>query len=207
MGGQAGRESSSAQPALTTPPFARQGRHDRSTSPPEADIHIDHQMSQPMGEGAHLTLTPTRPPTRADSVRAAAIADRLRRAITKYADVHVAEAEGFRRFAPRTKNQAVFHYTLRSAALRATVQFDPARPTSLLYRREPDGSLRLIGAMYTAPGRASLDELDHRVPLSIDAVGGRFLPRLFGWMVRAEVVESNDPATIWTAPHQHQHPS
>jgi len=188
-------------------------------------------------------------PTRADSVRAAAIADTLRRAIAQYADVHVADAEGFRRFAPGIKSQAVFHYTLRSSALRAAIEFDPARPTSLLYRRQPDGSLRLVGAMYTAPGRASLEELDRRVPLSIarwhlhtnicvprlgerdrwretrdgralfgpaspiatraacDAVGGRFLPRLFGWMVHAEVFESNDPAAIWGPPHNHQHPS
>jgi len=221
----------------------------RPATPPEADIRIDHQMSQPMGEGAHLTLTPTRQPTRADSARAAAIADTLRRAIAKYADVRAAEADGFRRFAPGVRNQPVFHYTLRSSALRAAVEFDPARPTSLLYRREPDGSLRLIGAMYTAPGRATLDELDRRVPLSIarwhlhvnicvprlgerdrwresrdghplfgpaspiatreacDVVGGRFLPRLFGWMVHADVLESDDPATIWTAPHNHQHPS
>jgi hypothetical protein len=38
--------------------------------------------------------------------------------------------------------------------MHAAVGFDPARPTSLLYHREPDGKLRLIGAMYTAPQRA-----------------------------------------------------
>jgi len=30
-----------------------------------------------------------------------------------------------------------------------------------------------------------------------DAVGGRFAPRLFGWMVHATLFEGDDPATIW----------
>jgi hypothetical protein len=46
-------------------------------------------------------------------------------------------------------------------------RFNPARPTSLLYRKAPDGKLVLIGAMYTAPKRFGIDKLDARVPLSI----------------------------------------
>lgn len=30
-----------------------------------------------------------------------------------------------------------------------------------------------------------------------DAAGGRFIPQLFGWMVHANVFESDDPAVIW----------
>ncbi|HXG70725.1 MAG TPA: hypothetical protein VNJ04_08960, partial [Gemmatimonadaceae bacterium] len=41
------------------------------------------------------------------------------------------------------------------------------RPTSLLYKRDEAGNLRLIGAMYTASKRASEEELDEIVPLSI----------------------------------------
>jgi hypothetical protein len=209
---------------------------------------IDQQMGGVIADAPHLTLTPTRQPTAADSTRAAAIADTLRRAIAKYADVHAAEADGFRLFAPGIKNQPVFHYTRWRSAMRAALEFDPARPTSLLYRRAPDGSLSLIGAMYTAPQRATLEELDRRVPLSIarwhlhtnvcvpplgererwretrdgkpvfgpaspiatqaacDAAGGRFLPKLFGWMVHVNVLE-NDPGAIWAMPHAHQHPS
>ena len=230
-------------------PLAAVGCAQQPRNHSDADVQIDHEMSQSMGQGAHLTLTPTRPPSGADSVRAAAVADMLRRAIARYADVRLAEADGFRRFAPRLKNQAVFHYTRWSRAVEAVVAFDPAKPTSLLYRQEPDGSLRLIGAMYTAPQRATLDELNRRVPLSIarwhlhsnicipplgqrerwreqrdgrplfgpassittreacDAVGGRFLPHLFGWMVHANLVGADDPAAIWAAPHEHRHPS
>ena len=210
-------------------------------------------MSGALAEGPHMLLTPKRPATPADSARAAAIADTLRRAIVRYADVRVAEADGFQLFAPKVKQQKVLHYTRYAWAARAVFSFDPAKPTSLLYRREPDGSLTLIGAMYTAPQRASHEELDRRVPLSIvrwhqhanvciprlgqrdrwaeardgkpvfgpaspiateaacNAVGGRFLPKVFGWMVHANVLES-DPAMIWGMSHEgmshtHRHAS
>jgi hypothetical protein len=54
----------------------------------------------------------------------------------------VAEADSFRPFAPNVKRQKVLHYTRYAWAARAAFAFDPARPTSLLYRREPDGSLK-----------------------------------------------------------------
>jgi hypothetical protein len=44
--------------------------------------------------------------------------------------------------------------------------FDPARPTSLLYRKTGDG-YRLVGAMFTAPKRYTPEQLNERVPLSV----------------------------------------
>lgn len=39
-----------------------------------------------------------------------------------------------------------------------------------------------------------------------DAVGGRFAPRIFGWMVHAQVFAGNDPAAIWGGDeHDHGH--
>ena len=35
------------------------------------------------------------------------------------------------------------------------------------------------------------------------AVGGRFLPRLFGWMVHVMAFESDDPNVIWGGAHDH----
>jgi len=124
-------------------------------------------MSGAMVEDLHLQLTPARAGSSADSARAAAIATALREAIRGYADPRAAEAAGFRPFAPQVKDQRVFHYTRLANALAASVRFDPARPTSLLYARGADGGLRLIGAMYTAPRTASLEELDRRVPLGV----------------------------------------
>ena len=50
-----------------------------------------------------------------------------------------------------------------------TFAFDPARPTSLLYKPVPGGGFELVGAMYTAPRRFDEDQLDERLPLSVAA--------------------------------------
>jgi hypothetical protein len=119
------------------------------------------------GASDHLRLTPVRAATRADSLRADSLLATLRAAIARYRDVTVAEAEGYRMFAPGVKHQRVLHFTHRGRAIREHFRFDPTQPTSLLYRRSAIGELELIGAMYVAPKRASLEELDARVPLSI----------------------------------------
>ncbi len=100
---------------------------------------------------AHMMMTPLRPATAADSIRAADIASQLRAAIDKYRSVKRAEADGFEMFAPQIKNQRVYHFTKGLWAIENQFRFDPAKPTSLLYRRGPQGNFILIGAMYTAP--------------------------------------------------------
>ena len=82
-------------------------------------------------------------------------------------DVKVAEADGFKQFAPQVKNQRVYHFTRNWNAVKAAFSFDPAEPTSLLYTKDASGNFVLTGAMYTAPRRASEDDLNARVPLSI----------------------------------------
>ena len=201
-------------------------------------------MSGSMAADPHLTLTPTRPGTGADTARAAALVLEMRRALERYGDVRSAEAGGFRRFLPGVR-QPVYHYTSWRSALAAQFRFDAVRPTSLLYKEGPRGTLVLVGAMYTAPARASFDELDRRVPLAVarwhehvnwclpprgqserwretrdgkpvfgpkspiateaacSAVGGRFVPRLFGWMVHVMAFESDDPKIIWGGEHEH----
>lgn len=126
-----------------------------------------HQaMSGAMIEDPHLRLTRLRPETRADSARAAQLVADMRRTLAQYRDVRVAEARGFRQFLPGVK-QPVYHFTNWRWAIDAMFQFDPAKPTSLLYRQEPDGQFVLVGAMYTAPARTAADELDRRIPLSV----------------------------------------
>jgi hypothetical protein len=117
-------------------------------------------------EMLHMLMTPRRTPAPGDSARAAAVAATLRASIAKYRDTTVAVADGFRMFAPQVKTQKVYHFTRGLNAMRAAFRFDPAAPTSLLYGKGADGTFRLIGAMYTAPKRFGLDELDARVPLS-----------------------------------------
>jgi hypothetical protein len=81
--------------------------------------------------------------------------------------VLAAEQDGYRMFAPKVKRQKVHHYSNRGNALKARWNFDITAPSALLYRPQPNGELRLIGAMYTAPPDLSLDDLNQRIPLSI----------------------------------------
>lgn len=129
----------------------------------------DEAMGTPADDNMmkHMRLTPSRPATHDDTVRAMKVADELRVAIAKYQDTSAAVADGYRMFAPNIKNQRVYHFTNYGNAFMAAFRFDPARPTSILYHRGSDGRLHLVGAMYTMPKRAPLDRLNERVPLGI----------------------------------------
>ena len=115
----------------------------------------------------HMEMTPRRAPNVTDSARAAKFVTELRSAIRKYRDVRIAVDDGFRQFAPNVKNQRVYHFTNYRWAFENAFRFNPEKPTSLLYKKDANGSLVLIGAMYTAPKRFSPDRLDSRVPLSV----------------------------------------
>ncbi|MEZ4413695.1 MAG: hypothetical protein R2910_11975 [Gemmatimonadales bacterium] len=117
--------------------------------------------------GKHLTVTPHWPVQPGDSARADSIVEVNEAALAKYGDVAVAEADGFKMFAPKVKKQKVYHYTRRMNAIKARWTFDATAPTSLLYAPQPDGTVRLIGAMYTTPPNFTLAQLDARIPLSI----------------------------------------
>lgn len=114
----------------------------------------------------HMRMTPPWPLQPGDSERAERLVTTARAALAKYADVRLAEADGFRMFAPKVR-QRVYHYTRRMNGLKARWSFDPTQPTSLLYAPQFDGSVRLIGAMYTAPPDMSLEDLNRRIPLSL----------------------------------------
>ena len=205
----------------------------------------EHTMSGVMAEDLHMRLTTLRPRVAGDSARAAAVLATMRRDLVRYRDVGVAEADGFRQFVPGAA-APVQHYTKLRWWLQARAGLDPSRPSSLLYKRGADGTLELVGAMFTAPPGAAEDELDARLPLSVvrwhqhvnwclpplrharerwretkngqpvfgprspiatpeacAAVGGRFRPRLLGWMVHVMAFAGDDPAVIWGASHAH----
>ena len=119
------------------------------------------------GSALHMVMTPTRPRTLVDSVRAAGVAAALRAAIDKYRDTTAAVADGFRMFAPQIRNQKVYHFTRGWNAVQEAFRFDASKPTSLLYTKGADGTFTLVGGMYTAPKRFTLDQLDERIPLSV----------------------------------------
>jgi hypothetical protein len=129
----------------------------------------DAVMSAPMSDAAkkHMRLSPTRQGSAADSARALDLARQLRTSLAKYADTAVAVADGYRMFMPNVKTQRVYHFTNYRHAFMEAFRFDPEKPTSILYERAPDGTLRIVGAMYTAPKRVDAAKLDERIPLSI----------------------------------------
>jgi hypothetical protein len=121
----------------------------------------DHDMKM----GAHMFMTDLRPVNPADEKRAAEILTELRPAIEKFRDYKVALAEGFQIFLPNLP-QEHYHFTNYRYAIEAQFRFDAEHPTSLLYNKVGDG-YQLEGAMYTAPKRATEEELNERVPLSV----------------------------------------
>jgi hypothetical protein len=127
---------------------------------------VEESMGAHM-DGPHLDLTPVRSTAPGDSARAAAVAAELRRSIAKYQDVSVAVADGFRMFAPQATEQPIYHYINATRTMREAARFDAREPSSLIYRKRPDGSLELYGAMYTAGTQATMEELNSRIPLSV----------------------------------------
>src|SRR3984893_16393229 len=59
----------------------------------------------------HMAYSSPRPPTAADSVRAAHVINELRQAIAKYQDVSGAEGAGDKMFAPQLRNRPQYHFT------------------------------------------------------------------------------------------------
>jgi hypothetical protein len=113
----------------------------------------------------HMHMTAPRPQTPEDIQRAHEIVAQLRSGIEKYKDYHVALDDGFRIFLPNIP-QPEYHFTSYKNGFLGAFSFDPGRPTSLLYKKTATG-YELVGAMYTMPKRASEDQLNERVPLSI----------------------------------------
>src|SRR6516225_1384519 len=114
---------------------------------------------------AHMYMTTMRKQTPEDRQRANEIVEQLRAGIEKYKDYHVALNEGYRIFLPNLP-QPEYHFTNYTNGFLEAFTFDPARPTSLLYRPTADG-YELVGAMYTMPRRATEEQLNERVPLSV----------------------------------------
>jgi hypothetical protein len=122
-------------------------------------------MNHMHGGTPHMHLTEMRQQTPDDAKRANEIVAQLREGIEKYKDYRVALNDGFRIFLPDFP-QPEYHFTSFKNGLSAASQFDPSKPTSLLYRKTTDG-YELVGAMYTMPKRATEDQLNERVPLSV----------------------------------------
>lgn len=114
----------------------------------------------------HMFMTDLRPAQPGDKARAEAIVADARTAMAPYTDYHKALDDGYKIFLPNIP-QPLYHFTKSENAIEARSHFDPLKPTSLLYRKTPDGGYTLIGAMYTDRVSADESELNERIPLSI----------------------------------------
>jgi hypothetical protein len=148
--------------AAKVPPDAAKSATDAMSGMPGMS-HGDHGDMDDMA--GHMHMTSLRPANAADEKRAEEIVAELKPAIEKYRDYHVALNEGFHIFLPSLP-QPTYHFTSTPNAIEAQFKFDPAKPTSLLYKKVGDG-YELVGAMYTAPKRFTEDQLNERVPLSV----------------------------------------
>jgi len=135
---------------------------DAKSSEPGAMQDMAHMHH---GDTPHMHMTAQRPQTAADVERANEIVKELRASIEKYKDYHLALNDGYKIFAPKFP-QPEYHFTNYTNGFLEAFHFDPARPTSLLYKKTADG-YELVGAMYTMPKRATEEQLNERVPLSI----------------------------------------
>ncbi len=114
----------------------------------------------------HMYMTALRPLKTGDQQKADAIVATAKAAMAPYQDYRKALADGYQIFLPNVP-QAQYHFTRYAYGLAARSQFDPSKPTSLLYKKTADGGYTLVGAMYTDRADATEDELNDRIPLSI----------------------------------------
>jgi hypothetical protein len=135
---------------------------DASVAEHNAMVDMQHMH---MGDTAHMHMTKPRPASADDQKRAQEIVDQLRSSIEKYKDYRVALADGYKIFMPNVP-QPEYHFTNYANGFLEAFTFDAARPTSLLYRKTASG-YDLVGAMYTMPRRATEEQLNERVPLSV----------------------------------------
>jgi hypothetical protein len=140
------------------------GGHDQEDMVHHEDA-VESMASVHRHQGPHMKWTALRPPTPQETKRGEEIVQTLRRALAKYQDHRVAVDDGFEPFLPHIA-QPRYHFTRKWYGFKAAFRFDPAEPTSLLYKKTPNG-YELIGAMYTAPKRMSEEQLNERIPLSV----------------------------------------
>jgi hypothetical protein len=114
----------------------------------------------------HMFMTALRPLQPGDQKKGESVVVAARAAMAPYMDYRKALADGYKIFLPNVP-QSQYHFTNYDFAKAAWLAFDPSKPTSLLYKRTPDGGYHLVGAMYTAAVGADEAELNSRIPLSI----------------------------------------
>jgi hypothetical protein len=159
----------STQQMATQDPQSGGSMHDMKMDADDASMGEHNAMVEMQhmhtGDTPHMHMTKPRPANADDQRRADEIVEQLRAGIEKYKDYHAALNDGYRIFLPNVP-QPEYHFTNYENGFLEGFAFDPARPTSLLYKKTASG-YELVGAMYTMPKWASEEQLNERVPLSV----------------------------------------
>jgi hypothetical protein len=142
------------------------GQDDDALHEPHGQEAITAMSQTNAHMGPHFRWTTLRASNLADQEQAAQIVEKLREALAPYRDYRNAIKDGYEPFLPNVP-QPHYHFTSKWRAIKSAFQFDPIRPTSLLYKKTADGEYELEGAMYTAPKRAKEKDLNTRIPLSV----------------------------------------
>jgi hypothetical protein len=142
-------------------------QHESDQNPEAAKAANDamDMSDMDMASNPHMFMTELQPKQAGDDRRAEEIVEILGKSIAKYKDYKVALADNYKIFFPNVK-QPIYHFTNYRNAIAASYIFNPAHPTSLLYKKTADG-YELVGAMFTAPKNATEQQLNERVPLSV----------------------------------------
>lgn len=153
----------SAQPPAMDPSMPGMDMDDARAN----EAHAVHDMTpgHQDAHNSHMHMTAMRPQTSGDAARANEVIEQLRTGIEKYKDYHAALSDGYKIFLPNLP-QPEYHFTNYKNGFLEAFTFDPSRPTSLLYKKIP-GGFELVGAMYTMPKRATEEQLNARIPLSV----------------------------------------
>lgn len=165
VGQQQGATQGGSSGAPEVPAMAHSQMNMDSAEEKENEKAAIAEMNHMHGSSPHLYMTEMRAQNAADRQRASEILKQLRAGIEKYKDYHMALNDGYRIFLPNVP-QPEYHFTSYKNGFRAAMRFDPSQPTSLLYKKTAN-SYELVGAMFTMPKRATEDQLNERVPLSV----------------------------------------
>jgi len=111
----------------------------------------------------HMCITPMRPKQPGDEERVKALVAQVRATIEKYRDYKKAIADGYIQANPEVV-QPQYHFINKANTQLADTQFDPTKPSALLYYQTPTQHFKLEGVMFTDSTSANEDEIEPARP-------------------------------------------
>ncbi len=155
-------QGTSSSVAQAQAPVCRSSVTVQTPSPNPVVESSTHKMIM----GPHMLMSANRPATALDMARISAIVANAHVCFDKYKDYRLALHDGYQIFAP-DEVQDVYHFASVPNFQETQTTFDLAHPSALLYDKVGSG-WKFVGVMYSAPANATLDELNARIPVSVD---------------------------------------